>query len=995
MSRGKVRFLASLALLGLSSMFLLGSHASAQVLSNPAAGLDNIPPVGPVEQSLIINDEEPSVTIVFARSADDYVRQVPVGGDFTSGGTFVETNDVAGYRIDRLDDVGQVAAFDPSDNPGLEFAEIEPGVLAFIDFTVDRGGTYIYTVVAYDAAGNEGSGDPLSADIGGVVDAPAAPSSLTLELSYETQTSLFWLDIEFGSSPDDLGSSETANLVDNYRVEVNLPDTEFSDILEASGALSYEMPGLTFQSEGDITVSVYALDAEQGLDSDPIQASVSAVVPPSVAAQMAIPAEVTFSELEDEQQEIITQSIGEQIAAAAQVPVERVVIKSIRDGSLIVDFEIIESDDPEEPEAISPQEAFANLETQIEAEPETFTENVTEDIAEADPELAEELQLATPVIGEIVQSTVHLGEVYKGGELRATQTGTNELDDDDTIAISAAGEGFSVSPASLELGPGEEGSFDIVFTATANGDFSGTVQVRTGDLANPGNDITVTATVLPDPPSIEVSTDAIAFDDLIVGDQPLTDTFTISNTGEVDLEVTLIVLGERVFTPVPTIISVPGGGDADVEVSFAPNDGVSFESSLRISHNDPDVEPLSIALSGTGIAAIPEIDLAESALDFGDVTVGETSTQNLTIGNPGTASLEGTITLSGADSYSSSLLGDYSLSRGEELTIEISFAPTLDGDSDAALTITSNDPDEAELVVALSGTGKGTPEIELAESALGFGGISLDEIGAQSLTISNSGTASLEGTITLSGAGTFTASVEGAYSLAPGEALTIDISFDPVEAGASAGSITITSNDADDSELVVNLVGSGIDDDIALVPEIDLSESSVGFGDVLIGETATASATILNLGTASLEGTISLSGDATFSASVEGEFAVAVGEVLTIDITFAPIEDISSEGTITITSNDADDSELTIILSGSGSTGVQVCVDAGGTIVVGDFDGNGAVNFQDFFKFADNFGTSESSANWDPAYDLDANGSVNFQDFFKFADDFGKQCTYQ
>ena len=53
-----------------------------------------------------------------------------------------------------------------------------------------------------------------------------------------------------------------------------------------------------------------------------------------------------------------------------------------------------------------------------------------------------------------------------------------------------------------------------------------------------------------------------------------------------------------------------------------------------------------------------------------------------------------------------------------------------------------------------------------------------------------------------------------------------------------------------------------------------------------------------------------------------------------------------------------------------------------------DFDGNGRVDFDDFFLFAAVFGqraTGESAR-----YDLDGNGQVDFNDFFLFAEKFGK-----
>jgi hypothetical protein len=51
-----------------------------------------------------------------------------------------------------------------------------------------------------------------------------------------------------------------------------------------------------------------------------------------------------------------------------------------------------------------------------------------------------------------------------------------------------------------------------------------------------------------------------------------------------------------------------------------------------------------------------------------------------------------------------------------------------------------------------------------------------------------------------------------------------------------------------------------------------------------------------------------------------------------------------------------------------------------------DFSGDGVVDFNDFFMFADAFGATET----DPRFDLDSNGQIDFSDFFLFADAFGK-----
>ncbi len=60
-------------------------------------------------------------------------------------------------------------------------------------------------------------------------------------------------------------------------------------------------------------------------------------------------------------------------------------------------------------------------------------------------------------------------------------------------------------------------------------------------------------------------------------------------------------------------------------------------------------------------------------------------------------------------------------------------------------------------------------------------------------------------------------------------------------------------------------------------------------------------------------------------------------------------------------------------------------------VLIGDFNSDKTVNFDDFFIFADNFGKSASGEA--AVFDLSASGSVDFDDFFIFADNFGKSAS--
>jgi hypothetical protein len=65
--------------------------------------------------------------------------------------------------------------------------------------------------------------------------------------------------------------------------------------------------------------------------------------------------------------------------------------------------------------------------------------------------------------------------------------------------------------------------------------------------------------------------------------------------------------------------------------------------------------------------------------------------------------------------------------------------------------------------------------------------------------------------------------------------------------------------------------------------------------------------------------------------------------------------------------------------------------DASGAEVLGliVLDGHTKVDFNDFFAFAEAFGSKEGAANFNSLADLNADGGVDFNDFFIFAENFG------
>ena len=140
MSRGKRAF--SVGAIALAILFAWVGGAAALTTSNSVAATDERAPEAPTELVVDVDLGVPAVLLSWTASPSDAVRQAPVGTDFTSGGTFVNVNDVAAYNIWRSDGTGY---------------ELIASVAVAIDDdeTVEAGVTYTYQVTAADAGGNE------------------------------------------------------------------------------------------------------------------------------------------------------------------------------------------------------------------------------------------------------------------------------------------------------------------------------------------------------------------------------------------------------------------------------------------------------------------------------------------------------------------------------------------------------------------------------------------------------------------------------------------------------------------------------------------------------------------------------------------------------------------------------------------------------------------------------------------------------------------------
>lgn len=429
------------------------------------------------------------------------------------------------------------------------------------------------------------------------------------------------------------------------------------------------------------------------------------------------------------------------------------------------------------------------------------------------------------------------------------------------------------------------------------------------------------------------------------------------------------------FITQDSISSLAAGAEHTVTVSFRPKTLGLRSSTLRVvGPNNTSAYSISVYGNSTATAE-PEIKVQEttnllsgSEYSFGSLeedSIG--SERTLKISNVGSASLNFTngasavqITGTNASDFEIVSQPSSSLTEGATTEFKLRFKPSAtigraNTSKTASLSILNNDTDEGNFQLSLVGvsTPKPIPEITITQngnpiisgSTYDFGSIQEFTTGSNiTFTIHNEGQANLilsGGPNFLFKSGTngadFTITQPNLPSgiLAPNATTTFTISYTPssVASGTNkVGSITISNNDLDENNYVINLQGTSTpapapDINVKLFNTPFLSGSTYDFGSVTENTNGNLIYfTIENLGAASLSlsGTpkIEISGtnSSEYSLTAFSIASVSAGSFTTFSIRFNP--SLATNGnprvaTLTIPSNDPDEATYTINLTGT------------------------------------------------------------------------------
>jgi ASPM-SPD-2-Hydin domain-containing protein len=222
-------------------------------------------------------------------------------------------------------------------------------------------------------------------------------------------------------------------------------------------------------------------------------------------------------------------------------------------------------------------------------------------------------------------------------------------------------------------------------------------------------------------------------------------------------------------------------------------------------------------------------------------------------------------------------------------------------------------------------------QLKCGSCSFSFGSVAVGTSKKMWLTLTNKGSSSL----TINGynikAAGFRVTLPGApVTLAPNEFKTMAVVFTPTTTGSVSGSIYVVNNKSSVG-LLTSVAGTGVTKGILPNP------SSISYGTVSVGSSATQTASIKNTGTTSLQlKTSSVTGTGFSFSGLTLPMTLNAGQSVTFTTKFAPKATGSVNGSITVTSSA---NNAVIQLSGTGGSSGSLSASPStlsfGTVTVG------------------------------------------------------------
>jgi Cep192 domain 4 len=215
-------------------------------------------------------------------------------------------------------------------------------------------------------------------------------------------------------------------------------------------------------------------------------------------------------------------------------------------------------------------------------------------------------------------------------------------------------------------------------------------------------------------PQITASLARVNFGTVTTGDinsQPI----VISNRGSESLTISEFAVRGAGFsaTGLAAPLTIEARRSATFSAVFTPSSKARFSGSITIVSNAPD-SPLLISLSGRGGEAVHSLKVSPASLTFGNVAVGTSASQDVSLTNGGTSNVTiFGVSFEGSGFSGSGVNSGLILTPGQSAPLIVTFDPTSRGAVTGTLTISSSATNSPRSV-SLSGTGSASHSVALS-----------------------------------------------------------------------------------------------------------------------------------------------------------------------------------------------------------------------------------------------------------------------------------------
>ena len=421
---------------------------------------------------------------------------------------------------------------------------------------------------------------------------------------------------------------------------------------------------------------------------------------------------------------------------------------------------------------------------------------------------------------------------------------------------------------------------------------------------------------------LEIQPATVDFGDVALGRQSSI-AVKLQNDGVVPMAISQLEgFTDRAFAVSGLPVTLAPGGVATVTVQYKPPDLGTWQRSLQLVTDSPDLPRTDLSIRGHAVRGLAT--LSGDTFDFGDVVVNEVAAQKFSLSNNdghALTSIHIALPVGGdASVFSVAPPGDQPLQPEQSMVVQIAFKPDRVGEFSAVVPVTPC-PTCTPRNVSLAGRGV-TRLLEVQPASVDFGMVLLGATATQPVTVTNTSRSALVvQSLDLSGSAEMTLALDGAtwpITLAPGQVLTGVAKFAPRTLGDQSAAASMPASDGAPGAL--SMTGSGIGPVLVATPK------SLFVGPTALGTSRSGEIVVTNVGLdpqktspLTIRNVSVVSSDPAWT--LETATPIAVGEPggsATLRFSFSPQREGISQATLVIDSNDGLHPQVQVPVAGSG-----------------------------------------------------------------------------